>query len=225
MGTRRLLATMMAAMVVAAVGAGCTSDRGQLTGSPLGGTDATAGSGAPVVAPTIETVGILGDSITVGSEAEIVDAVRDLGVAVVEVDAESGRRLVADSGVDSGVDAARRVTALDPDVWVVALGTNDVPNPEGAEEYSVVIDELLRQLPVDDRVVWVDVHVDDAAAASDAFNVALRDRLADRGRAVIVEWSAHADGAGMLRDGVHPTAAGGLVFADLVADGVAAWLE
>jgi lysophospholipase L1-like esterase len=29
----------------------------------------------------------------------------------------------------------------------------------------------------------------------------------------------------MLRDGVHPTAAGGLVFADLVADGVAAWIE
>jgi lysophospholipase L1-like esterase len=218
---RRLLVVLAAAASVAL--AACTSGRGELTAPPVGGSDPTAPTGeAAREAP--ETVGIIGDSITVGSEEAVVAAVEALGVEVVAVDAASGRRLVADGTVGSGVDAARRVAAVDPDVWVVALGTNDVPNLEAQEDYAVAIDRMLREVPEDVPLVWVDVYVEWDETATAAFNRVLRDRVDARGSTVVVDWAARAAAEDLLRDGVHPTERGGLVFADLVAAGVATWL-
>ncbi len=217
---RRLLLVLVAASVALAA---CNSGRGELTAPPVGGSDPTAPAGEGA-GEARETVGIIGDSITVGSQDAIVAAVEALGVEVVAVDAASGRRLVADGTVGSGVDAARRVAAADPDVWVVALGTNDVPNLEAQEDYAVAIDRMLREVPEDVPLVWVDVYVEWDETATGAFNGVLRDRVDARGSTVVVDWAARAAAEDLLRDGVHPTERGGLVFADLVAAGVATWL-
>lgn len=220
---RRLLALAATALALAGP-AGCSSGRGGLTAPPVGGSDPTVPAAA-AERPDVETVGIIGDSITVGSQDAIVAAVEALGVDVVAVDAASGRRLVADGTVGSGVDAARRVAAVDPDVWVVALGTNDVPNLETPDDYAVVIDRLLREVPGDTPLVWVDVYVEWDETATAEFNRVLRDRVDARGSTVVVDWAARAAAEeDLLRDGVHPSERGGLVFAGLVADGVAAWL-
>lgn len=211
------------APLVAVLAVGCTSDRGQLTAPPLEGAASTSPP-APGDA-TIRTVGIVGDSITVGSEVALVDAIEDLGLDVVTVDAASGRRLVEPGGVGSGVEAAARVAAHAPDLWVVALGTNDVANLESVEEYAVAVDEMLRNVPSDAPLVWVDVYVAHAADASADFNRVLRQRLDERGAATVVDWADRADDDGVLRDGVHPSGEGGELFAALVASAVAARVE
>ena len=210
---RRLLLPL--AVAGAALG-GCSSDR--LTGPAVGTT---------VPGPTaaeIRTVGVIGDSITVGAESALRAALEGLGLRVARVDAESGRRMVVDAGVGSGVEAAGRVAAVDPDLWVVALGTNDVANLDGVEAYATAIDTLLDAVPDDAPLVWIDVYVDTAEEASATFNRVLRDRLGQRGGATVVDWASVADDDGVLYDGVHPGEDGNLVFADRAADGVAAWL-
>jgi lysophospholipase L1-like esterase len=132
--------------------------------------------------------------------------------------------MVVDAGVGSGVEAAGRVAAVDPDLWVVALGTNDVANLDGVEAYATAIDTLLGAVPDDAPLVWIDVYVDTAEEASATFNRVLRDRLGQRGGATVVDWASVADDDGVLYDGVHPGEDGNLVFADRAADGVAAWL-
>lgn len=214
----------LVALVAVTTAAACTSDRGQLTAPPLVGAESSSPP-EPRDDGAIRTVGIIGDSITVGSERALVDAVEDLGLDVVSVDAASGRRLVEPGGVGSGVEAAARVAAYQPDVWVVALGTNDVANLGSVEEYAVAIDSVLREVPAGAPVVWVDVYVASADDASADFNRVLRRRLDDRGAATVVDWAERADDEGILRDGVHPSEPGGEVFADLVASSVATWLE
>ena len=196
----------------------CSSDRAGVSAPPAG-TAATIAARAD-----IDSVGVIGDSITVGAETALRTTLEDLGLDVVALDAASGRRITVDGAVGSGVDAAARVAAADPDLWVVALGTNDVASLDGPEAYATAIDTMLAEVPGDVPLVWVDIYYDDAEDASDTFNTVLRERLAERGNATVVDWASVADDDGVLRDGVHPDDDGNLVFAGRVADGVAAWL-
>ena len=215
---RRLLTVLLAPAVAAALGAAaCSSERAGVSAPPAGATTIAT-------AADIDSVGVIGDSITVGAEPALRTTLEGLGLDVLAVDAASGRRIAVDGGVDSGVDAAERVAALDPDLWVVALGTNDVANLDGPQAYAMAIETMLAEVPRDAPLVWVDIYFDGAEDASDAFNVVLRERLAQRGNASAVDWASVADDDGVLRDGVHPGADGNLVFAARVADGVAARL-
>jgi hypothetical protein len=57
-------------------------------------------------------------------------------------------------------------------------------------------------------------------------NAIVADRLSHRGNAVMAPWSAFASGDGMLRsDGVHPSDAGTLAFADVVGATIDEFLE
>lgn len=170
---------------------------------------------------------MVGDSITRGSEPALRAAFTELGVDVAAIDAADGRRMTVEGFVTSGAQAVDDVEdAVDADVWVVALGTNDVPHYTGEDEFRRAIDAVLDALPDDDRpLVWVDVFLAGSEDRCEAFNDTLQAALDERGNATIVEWSAVAGEDGMLTDGIHPGTVGVEVFADLVAGGVDRWRD
>jgi lysophospholipase L1-like esterase len=170
---------------------------------------------------------MVGDSITVRSEAPLADGFRSLGLDVRAIDAASGRRMTAEAGADgSGLSAVTAVASGDPpDLWVIALGSNDVLQYDSVEEYREQIVALLNALPADAPIVWVDTYLADDPTRSDEFNQALRDTLAFRGTASVADWASVAPGEGVLSDGIHPSDEGTQQFADLVMGAVAPWLE
>jgi lysophospholipase L1-like esterase len=218
------------APVVTVALAGCSADREASSAPPLGTVD-VAGS-VPAAPPTsantvldVDHVAMVGDSITVGSEDELAAAFAEIGLPDVEINAESGRRMISDGGITSGLDGVAQVLedGAEPDLWVVALGTNDVAN-YSIEEYPEVIDELLAAIPADTPVVWVDCYVEDYQDRSLAFADTLREVLAGRGNATVVDWRSFAGEDGVLTDGVHPSDFGKVQFARRVTDAVHAWM-
>ena len=118
---------------------------------------------------------MVGDSITVGSQDELEDGFAALGLPDVEINAESGRRMLVDGRSTSGLDGVAEVLAEcdPPDLWVVALGTNDVANYRG-DEYGPAITELLAAIPAGAPLIWVDTYLDSSPDESAAFNDVLR---------------------------------------------------
>jgi lysophospholipase L1-like esterase len=218
-------------MVVVAVLSGCGGDGDDAAGGTLplfGGTlppdgpaiDLTPASGE---SPGREVV-VVGDSITVASAPLIVAATSgsDLNVTVL---AEVGRRITVGGQPPSGTDVVADVFAdADPDLVVVALGTNDVGKYSTVEEYAAEIDELLALVPDGTPVAWINTYLSRSPDASAEFNAALVETLGDRGNATIGRWSSIAQRDGMLRDGVHPSEEGNREFADLVVSEIDNWL-
>ena len=210
----------------------CSSDRGTLTAPSFGGADASAPTAGPGVSADvnddseIQTVAMVGDSITVGSVAPLQDGFQGLGLDVRAIDADYGRRIVVEGSADgSGLDAVNALAASSPpDLWVIALGTNDVLQYAGAEEYRAAIGALLTAVPANAPVVWVDTYLAEDPAQCDEFNSALRDTLDFRGTASVADWASVASGDGVLADGIHPSAEGTQQFADVVMAAVQEWL-
>lgn len=226
-GRRTLLARgcAVAAPLVTLAAAGCSADREASSAPPL--TIEVAGSvdPTPATAPglDVDTVAVVGDSITVGSSDQLTEAFAAIGIDDVEISAEDGRRMVSSSDITSGLDGVAEVLEDGdaPDLWVVALGTNDVANYP-VEEYAEVINELLAAIPADAPVVWVDCYLEDYQTRSAAFGDTLRQVLAARGNATVVDWQSVAAGDGVLTDGVHPSGFGKTEFARVVTEAVAA---
>lgn len=164
---------------------------------------------------------MVGDSITNGSEVELREQLATLGVDVSVIDAEDGRRIVSEGMGGSGVQSVAMLAANPPDLWVIALGTNDVDQYDGAEGYAPVIEELLAAVPPEAPLVWVDVYVESSPEASAEFNATLRDELEERGHATIVNWADLAAEDGVLSDGIHPSGYGIEQFAEMVTRAVA----
>ena len=83
---------------------------------------------------------------------------------------------------------------------------------------------MVTMLPADEPLVWVDVYRPEYLEASQLFNRLLRDRLADRGNAVVADWYSRAsdpDLKVLRKDHIHPNDNGCLVFAAIVADALA----
>jgi lysophospholipase L1-like esterase len=214
--SRRLVAAVAVLGALGGLGA-CSSDRA--AGGADGGSELITTAPSTTV-PVARTMVIVGDSITNGSETALREQLATLDVTL-SIDAEDGRRMVHDGFTTSGLQAIRQHVAADPDLWVIALGTNDVAQYEGAAGYSPVIEELLDAVPSDVPVVWVDVFMEDEAPASRVFNRTLRDALAERGNATVVDWANLADEEGVLTDGIHPSGYGIEQFADMVTRAVA----
>ncbi len=181
-------------------------------------------AGAPAI--TIDFLAVVGDSITVGAEEELAASLAELGLDDVDIDAESGRRMVEGDGISSGLDGVAAVLATgdEPDLWVIALGTNDVANYQ-TEEYAGAIEQLLAALPAGAPLVWVDCYLDRYQTESAAFDDVLRFALAARGNATVVDWASLASEDGVLTDGVHPSGFGRQAFADRVAAAVSDWMS
>ena len=218
------------------------SDGGRLDPSelPEGGADgdvATDGDGnepAPtgsveVIDTDAETMVMVGDSITQGS----IDAVRYTlaasGLTDVIIDGVASRRIQAGGDTvdnpESGIDGIARLlrAGVDPDVWVVALGTNDIAKYESADDYVNLITTVVAMLPDDVPLVWVNAYRNDYPDESFEFDALLADTLRDRDSTVVLDWAAIAsapDQQVLRDDGVHPNPEGRAEFARLVAMGI-----
>lgn len=183
------------------------------------GAAATA-SGDALAVP--RTIAVVGDSLTVSAEEEIVDELTRRGFVVVAVEARESRRMASGSAdLPSGVEAIEHVLGdVEPDLWVVALGTNDVGAQADATTFVADLRRALAAIPADAPVVWVDVWIRDRQEAAVAANSLIRDELARRVTATaIVDWYSHGTDDGIITgDGVHLTDAGQWLFARSIAD-------
>jgi lysophospholipase L1-like esterase len=178
----------------------------------------------------IDTVVMIGDSITKGATPALDERYELLGLDHL-IEAQNGKRIAVSSPDNaSGVSIARFVAENgdgdhSDEVWVVALGTNDVGQYASPDEIAAVVNEILAAVPDDAALVWVDIYFRDRAEAAAEFNAIVRDRVARRGDSVIAPWSSFAPSEGVLTgDGVHPTSDGADVFAFVVTDTVRAFL-
>lgn len=216
-------------LVFVALLAGCTRTPSSAADSVPTGEPSNGPGAAQIGTQGVErsdgfaSVAMIGDSITDGSSVALDAALRAAGFRDVTIDAQVSRRIEIGGGPGeprSGTQAMESLLAsgVDPDVWVIALGTNDV-GKYAEDDYAAVVHALLDMVPAGDPLVWVDVHVTARPEDTEDFNALLRDLIDERGNAVVASWSDAVTGGDVLRDdGLHPNQRGTQVFADLVVD-------
>ncbi len=131
---------------------------------------------------------MIGDSITEGSIDELHDRYAAAGYDDVLIEAQRGKRMAtSDSDNPSGVKVADFITGGDDDhegeLWVVALGTNDINQYSSPDELAGAVDEMLDAVP-DDVPAGVGRHLLPTTNSTDAVfvNTVVADRLARRGQ-------------------------------------------
>ena len=182
-------------------------------------------SGASTGRPQRASVVVVGDSITEGSRRQMEEALAFGGFTDIIIDAVSGRRIAVGDGTTaplSGVTTLQNVLAIgaDPDVWVLALGSNDVGKYPPAE-YESLLNSMIDQIPADADLVWVDVYVEHDLEGTAQFNESVRTRLVDRNHSTVASWFQFASdpAAAVLQDDrLHPNEAGQQRFAALVTE-------
>ncbi len=173
-------------------------------------------------------VAVIGDSLAYSAATELDNRLRALGTEPV-LDVAPGRRIPTwglDGQITPGLDVAQSLRPLQPDVWVVQLGTNDVAlEPLDQSRYAFWIIAVLEAVGPDAPVVWVNVHRADRPAEAAAFDAVLTLLDAERSQLRVADWAAVAAAEPVLApDGVHLAADGGDRFAGVIADAVAAAL-
>lgn len=170
----------------------------------------------------VRTGVVVGDSLTVSASAEIRSTLAAEGLEVIAVDAREGRR-IARGPVEPGVDAVvrLRIAGADPDLWVFALGTNDVGAQADRETLRSDVGEILRLIPPDAVILWIDTRVDGRPERSVAANLLLRQVAVFDPRVEVVDWHTVAGEEGVLiADGVHLSPTGKDRFAATLAQAV-----
>jgi lysophospholipase L1-like esterase len=189
-----------------------------------------AANGRADRAGDIDTVIMIGDSLTVGATPALEER---YGLLELEptIEAETGKRMAMSTrGNPSGAEVAAFVAANGDgdhtdEVWVIALGTNDISQYSGADDMAAAVNEVLDAVPDDVALVWVDTYIRGRDDDAEALNAVIRDRVTRRGDSVIAPWTSFAEADGVLSgDGVHPTSDGADVFAYVVTDTVQAFL-
>jgi lysophospholipase L1-like esterase len=181
---------------------------------------------------TATKMAMVGDSITEGSADAIRYTLTAEGFTSIDIDGVTSRRIEEGDGKGSPLSGVATLfgmlgdPAIDPDVWVIALGTNDVGQYAGDDDYRRLVQSVLDMIPDDVPLVWVNTFRADKPEASVTFNEVLFDLVGQRDHSVVASWYDQAsrdDETNVLRDdGVHPNQHGRVVFAALVAEGIAA---
>lgn len=191
-------------------------------GQSAAGHEDRPGSFGTIAMP--RTVAVVGDSLTVAATDEISGALARLGIRSVIVDGRESRRMAtSDTDLPSGVVAIEAILDVhEPDLWIVALGTNDVGAAVGPERFVADLRETIGAIPGTQPVVWVDVWIRDRLTDVVAANTLLRDELGRRAApSVVVDWFSNGQVDGVITgDGVHLTEAGEERFASAIADAV-----
>jgi lysophospholipase L1-like esterase len=216
------------------------SPRGVVTVNGVFDEQAAEAGAEPVITPAdpdddpidATSMAMVGDSITDGSTDALRYTLAAQGFTEVTIEAQTSRRIELGDGNGSPTSGVATLFAMlgdpdiDPDVWVIALGTNDVGQYKESEDYRRLVRLVLDMLPDDVPLVWVDTYRADRPAESEQFNEILLDEVSQRGDSVVASWHDQAsrdDETEVLRDdGVHPNQHGRVVFAALVAEGIAA---
>ncbi|MEO7398183.1 MAG: GDSL-type esterase/lipase family protein [Ilumatobacteraceae bacterium] len=183
----------------------------------------------PEPAKVPESVVMVGDSISALSEPALDLVLGAMGFQTVTINAEPSRRIeVGRRNPTNGLDVVTFVAgASPPDMWVIALGTNDAGLYATDEEYQGLIDGILAAIGNDVPLVWVNAYRNDHLDGCRQFNELLEETLDERGNATIADWyqlCVDNSSAILTGDGVHPNNDGILVFADTVRAAIATQL-
>jgi lysophospholipase L1-like esterase len=168
---------------------------------------------------------LVGDSISALSEDELRAALADRSVRMAAIQGEglAGGGLTTAGGLGSMGAWAADVAADEPEVVVVALGTNDALLGELALPDALAAWDRIAE--AHEAACLVGVSFPAGGEGVDAAEArALDDRMRARSD-VVVPWAeaAAADpGRYLEADGIHPTTAGQELFASLVADAAGA---
>lgn len=173
--------------------------------------------------PHPSSVAVVGDSLTLSANDEIEFALAVSGFDIVAIDGLESRRMARGSSeLPPGVDAVEAIRATsEPDLWVIALGTNDVASAN-LDEFRASMDEVLTAVPTGAPVIWVDLWIRDREESIDDANQLIRTRLERwSGGAAVVDWHAHGEAPGVITgDGVHLTESGRRLFAASIVSGI-----
>ena len=158
------------------------------------------------------TVGVVGDSLTVGSGPFWREAFESRGCRLSFVNARGGRF------TSEGVEVIRNLARVGwlPDVLVVALGTNDQIDPR---YFAPQVQEVMR-LAGDRPVVWVNI---DKPWVEVTLNLALKLGKILYPNLWVYDWNKFADRFPQIRlpDKIHLTEGGYRLRAALIARYVA----
>jgi len=171
------------------------------------------------------TVALVGDSLALSAEEDIWSVLQAASMDVSGFDARENRR--TNKSLDDLTSGAEAVTELqatiDPDLWVIALGTNDVGGQESAAAFRADVDELLGLIPSGVPVIWVDVWIESRVEGSVEANDVLREAAAARPAMSVINWFQFGDDPGIINDdGVHLSGDGQMKFASAIGDEVVA---
>ena len=188
----------------------------------------SVGAAPPTPANTmvdVDAIAMVGDSITVGSEEELEEAFAALGLDDADINARAA------GGWSSTLDHVR------PRRHRRRARRGRPARPLGDRAR----DQRRGQLPAARTTrrrstsCWRRSRPGRRSSGSTAtsttsdlgrqFDTTLRQVLAARGNATVVDWATVAAEDGVLSDGIHPSPFGRLEFARRVADGVDAWIN
>lgn len=204
------------------------SGGGRLPGTAASGSDVEDGPDDDVVLPFPSTVAVVGDSLTLSAHDQITTELTDLGLDVLVVDGVESRRMTAgSSALPSGLDAIHSIReefAVEPDLWVIALGTNDVGAQVDEQRFRDDLRRTTTAVGPGAAVVWVDIWIRDRRDAVITANGMIRDEIAELSSpSGVVGWFAYGTDNGVITgDGVHLTGRGRSAFAAAIADQVRA---
>ena len=218
--------TVLAIGALAVVAFACSSEGDDAGLEPLSPVRTGADPADGEESGSQPTVAMIGDSITFMSTDPLRAALTGIGLDVRAIDAQIGRRITVGEGGRPypGTDIVEFIANSDPpDVWVIALGTNDIGQYPDAEAFGTQVQTLLDLIPDDAPLVWVDTWDGARLDQTRLVNDTLRALVGERDNAMVVDWFSHGDDEGVItNDQVHPTPAGTLVFGQVVADGIEA---
>ncbi len=199
------------------------------TGTP-NGLDDRDRSGSTVRSPVAAdtrlpgSVAIVGDSLTLSAEDELEAALSAMGVMVMAIDGVESRRMAkGGSDLPPGTDAIDEIVdgGAVPDLWIIALGTNDVGAQVSVDDFRDDVASVLRRIPAGAPVIWVDIWIRDRADAAVEANEAIRSVLAVRPNSFVVDWHAWGYVPDTITgDGVHLTDLGQQRFAATIVSAV-----
>jgi lysophospholipase L1-like esterase len=183
----------------------------------------------PVAQATRTKFAMVGDSITKASTKALTTVLGNLGYTDITIEAAVNRRIAVGDGKGEPLSGVKTLVTMvadgvAPDVWAIAMGTNDVGKYDKPEAYAGLIDQMLAVPDSKVHVVWVDVYNPNQLAGTKMFNRVLRERADARGNTTVISWFDLASDPKkkLLRDDhIHPNEKGTLVFADLVSTALA----
>ncbi|HAP77585.1 MAG TPA: hypothetical protein DCR14_16085, partial [Acidimicrobiaceae bacterium] len=185
---------------------------------------------------------LVGDSITALNLGTVEQQLQAHAVPSWRIAAQSGRRTTqalhaGSTTITSGLDAvaAVRAAGVDPDLWVVALGTNDLGAIAGcqcADKRAFArarVQSMLDAIGPNHHVAWVTVRHASYPGTTVLFNDVVRTMSLGNPSLTIIDWYALSAGRqSWLPDGIHPSLpAAAALFAEVahtVADLLPQWV-